>query len=79
MNWAGGRISESTTGCELFFRNLMAKVQAEGIKRVVVRGTNWVGDSLMTVPALRALRRVLPDANITLVIRPGAKGIFCGS
>jgi heptosyltransferase II len=51
-------------------------VRAESIKRVVVRGTNWVGDSVMTVPALRALRRVLPDANITLAIRPGAKGIF---
>jgi len=48
----------------------------EAIKRVVVRGTNWVGDSLMTVPALRALRRVLPDAEITLVIRPSAQGIF---
>lgn len=46
------------------------------IKRVVVRGTNWVGDSVMTVPALRALRRVLPDAHITLAIRPSAKGIF---
>jgi lipopolysaccharide heptosyltransferase II len=49
---------------------------AESIKRVVVRGTNWVGDSLMTIPALRALRRVLPDVHITLVIRPGTKGIF---
>src|ERR1041385_3954 len=54
----------------------MAIVHAESIKRVVVRGTNWVGDSLMTVPALRALRRVVPGAHITLVIRPGAKGIF---
>ena len=54
----------------------MRRVEAAGIKRVVVRGTNWVGDSLMTVPALRALRRVLPDANITLVIRPSARGIF---
>ena len=54
----------------------MSNLQAESIKRVVVRGTNWVGDSLMTIPALRALRRVLPDVNITLAIRPGTKGIF---
>jgi heptosyltransferase-2 len=49
---------------------------AAEIKRVVVRGTNWVGDSVMTIPALRALRRILPDASITLAIRPNAKGIF---
>jgi heptosyltransferase-2 len=54
----------------------MAAVSANEIKRVVVRGTNWVGDSVMTVPALRALRRVLPEAKITLVVRPSAKGIF---
>src|SRR5215203_577324 len=54
----------------------MTVLRAESIKRVVVRGTNWVGDCVMTVPALRALRRVLPDAHITLVIRPGTKGIF---
>jgi heptosyltransferase-2 len=54
----------------------MTNGQARSIKRVVVRGTTWVGDSVMTVPALRALRRVLPDADITLAIRPGAKGIF---
>ena len=49
---------------------------ADQIKRVVVRGTNWVGDSVMTIPALRALRRIVPEASITLAIRPGAKGIF---
>ncbi|HEV2834855.1 MAG TPA: glycosyltransferase family 9 protein, partial [Pyrinomonadaceae bacterium] len=54
----------------------MTQVQPREIKRVVVRGTNWVGDSVMTVPALRALRRVLPEAKITLVVRPSAKGIF---
>jgi heptosyltransferase-2 len=54
----------------------MSQIRASQIKRVVVRGTNWVGDSVMTVPALRALRRVLPEAKITLVVRPSAKGIF---
>jgi heptosyltransferase II len=52
---------------------------AAEIKRVVVRGTNWVGDCVMTVPALRALRKVLPDAEITLAIKPGVKGIFAGA
>ena len=46
------------------------------IRRVVVRGTNWVGDAVMTVPALQALRRLLPDAHITLATRPFARGIF---
>src|SRR5689334_2368155 len=54
----------------------MTQVSASEIKRVVVRGTNWVGDSVMTLPALRALRRVLPEAKITLVVRPSARGIF---
>jgi heptosyltransferase-2 len=46
------------------------------IERVVVRGVNWVGDAVMTVPALRELRRVLPHAHITLATRPWAEGLF---
>lgn len=52
------------------------KLKAETIERVVVRGTNWVGDAVMTIPALRELRRVLPDAHITLATRSWAQGIF---
>lgn len=54
----------------------MGQIRDQIIKRVVVRGTNWVGDSVMTVPALRALRRVLPEAELTLAIRPGTQGLF---
>jgi heptosyltransferase-2 len=54
-------------------------LQTEQIKRVVVRGANWVGDAVMTVAALRELRRVLPGAHITLATRPWAKGIFAGT
>jgi heptosyltransferase-2 len=52
------------------------KIQSENIERVVVRGANWVGDAVMTVPALRELRRVLPHAHITLATRVWAVGIF---
>ncbi|MBD0324858.1 MAG: lipopolysaccharide heptosyltransferase II [Pyrinomonadaceae bacterium] len=52
------------------------RLQAEKIKRIVVRGTNWVGDAVMTVPALRALRQLLPQAHITLATRPWAEGLF---
>jgi heptosyltransferase-2 len=51
-------------------------VKVERIKTVVVRGTNWVGDAAMSVPALRELRRVLPDARITLCTRSGVAGLF---
>lgn len=51
-------------------------LQPESIKRVVVRGTNWVGDAVMTIPALRELRRILPEAHITLATRPWAEGLF---
>jgi len=51
----------------------------ENIRSVVVRGTNWVGDAVMTVPALRELRRVLPSARITLATRSWSRGIFADS
>jgi heptosyltransferase-2 len=51
-------------------------VKIEEIKRVVVRGTNWVGDAAMSVPALRELRRVLPAAHITLCTRKNLAGLF---
>ncbi len=41
-----------------------------------MRGTNWVGDAVMSVPALRQLRRIFPAAEITLHTRSWAKGIF---
>jgi heptosyltransferase-2 len=54
-------------------------LHSQQIERVVVRGANWVGDAVMTVAALRELRRVLPAAHITLATRPWAQGIFAGA
>lgn len=43
---------------------------------ILVRGTNWVGDAVMTIPALRELRRIFPESRITLHTRSWARGIF---
>ncbi len=44
--------------------------------KILVRGTNWIGDAVMSVPALRELRRIFPDAQITLHTRSWADGLF---
>jgi heptosyltransferase-2 len=44
--------------------------------KILVRGTNWIGDAVMSIPALRELRRIFPDARITLHTRSWAQGIF---
>src|ERR1051325_2071774 len=46
--------------------------------KIMVRVPNWVGDAVMAVPALRELRRIFVDAQITLVARPWVAGLFEG-
>ncbi|HUR97293.1 MAG TPA: lipopolysaccharide heptosyltransferase II [Pyrinomonadaceae bacterium] len=43
---------------------------------ILVRGTNWIGDAVMTIPAVRKLRTLFPDARLTLQTRAWAKGIL---
>jgi heptosyltransferase II len=39
--------------------------------RVLIVGVNWLGDSIMNLPAIRELRRRLPQAWIALLVKPG--------
>ncbi len=45
-------------------------------KNLLVRGVNWIGDAVMTLPALRALRKALPEAKISLLVKPWVSAIF---
>jgi len=40
--------------------------RAPSSERILVRGVNWLGDAVMTTPALLRLRQARPDAHITL-------------
>lgn len=41
-----------------------------------MRGANWIGDAVMTLPALRRLRSIYPEAHISLHTREWAEGVF---
>jgi heptosyltransferase-2 len=49
------------------------------LQRILVRGTNWLGDAVMTTPALRRLRASFPAAHIALLATPRTAGLFEGS
>ena len=36
-------------------------------RRILVRGVNWLGDAVMTTPALQRLRQAFPDSHIALL------------
>ena len=50
----------------------------EFIKRILVRGPNWLGDAVMCEPALRGLQRLFPDAQIALLVKPAVADLFAG-
>ncbi|MDI6889925.1 MAG: lipopolysaccharide heptosyltransferase II [Thermodesulfovibrionales bacterium] len=45
-------------------------------KNLLVRGVNWIGDAVMTLPALRVLRKAMPEARISLLVKPWVSPIF---
>ncbi len=44
--------------------------------KILVRATNWVGDAVMSLPALAALRGAFPGAEIVALARPWVADIY---
>jgi heptosyltransferase-2 len=44
--------------------------------KIVIRATNWVGDAIMALPALRAVRSRFADSEITILARPYVAAIY---
>ena len=57
----------------------MKAIYPDRIKTLLVRGTNWVGDAVMSVPALRELRRKFANAHIVLLVRPWVKDVYAAT
>ena len=48
----------------------MTPVDPATIRRVVVRPPNWLGDAVLALPAMAAIRRNFPDATLTIAAAP---------
>jgi lipopolysaccharide heptosyltransferase II len=46
------------------------------VKRILIRATNWVGDAIMTLPALEAVRENFPGRHITVLAKPWVAPLF---
>ena len=44
--------------------------------KLLVRATNWLGDAVMSIPALRAIREAFPDWEITVLARPWVADLY---
>jgi len=46
------------------------------VSRLMVRATNWVGDAVMSLPAIRAIREHFRGAEIAIVARPWVADVY---
>jgi heptosyltransferase-2 len=52
------------------------RLPTEGIERVLIRGTNWIGDVVMTLPAVSAIRQTWPHARISVLAKPWVAEVY---
>ena len=52
------------------------KLNSDTIERILIRSTNWVGDAILTTPAVRAIRKNFPHAQISILAKPWVAPVF---
>ncbi len=55
---------------------LKLSMTEKACKNILVRGVNWIGDAVMTMPALRGIKHSHPDSKITLLVKPWVSPLF---
>ena len=54
----------------------MIQIQRHKTRRILIRSANWVGDAIMTTPAMSTIRSNFPGAHITLLAKPWVMPVF---
>jgi heptosyltransferase-2 len=54
----------------------MAGAGHVAFSKILIRATNWVGDAVMSLPAIRAVNARFPQAEITVLARPWVADLY---
>jgi heptosyltransferase-2 len=52
------------------------KLPRDGIDKILIRGTNWIGDAILTLPAVAAIRATYPQAHIAVLVKPWVADVY---
>lgn len=52
------------------------KLPQTGLNKILIRGTNWVGDAVMTLPAVASVRAAYPRAQLAILAKPPIDDIY---
>src|SRR4030066_1257291 len=64
------RITINPTSISSLFKN---------IKKILVIKLRHIGDVLLTVPTIRALKETFPDAGVSVLVNPGTEDVLSGN
>jgi heptosyltransferase-2 len=54
----------------------MRTIDPKDIKNILIRSVNWIGDAVMTLPAVGVTREHFPNAEITILANPVVSPVF---
>ena len=52
------------------------KLPQGGVNKILIRGTNWIGDAILTLPAVASIRATYPKAYIAMLVKPWVADIY---
>jgi len=50
--------------------NMLKEIRSDKIEHILIRGTNWIGDVVMCLPAIAAVRKTFPHSKISVLVKP---------
>ncbi|GAM07930.1 ADP-heptose--LPS heptosyltransferase 2 [Geobacter sp. OR-1] len=53
-----------------------SNLDRSSIRKILIRATNWIGDAVMTLPAIGTVRAAFPEARITILANQMVAGLF---